>query len=539
MKMHKGNILVLAVAAVLALGGCKGGGEQTGKLDISSEPVMTENAMPITENPVTLSCWTMNLSQGYAKSYNDFEAFQILKEKTGVELKFIHPTGGAPDEQLGVMIASDDLPDLVFHTWHTKWKKEIENGTFLTLNDYIDKWAPNFRHALEQYPEYQKFYYNVYNGKAVAFPTLVGDNDRFLCWDGYFIRKDWLDKVGMQMPNTIEEWEAVLRAFCEKDPNGNGKKDEIGFSTFDFQALYVFMPAFDVARYDYFISPTTGKVTHAILEPRFKEYLQTMNRWYQDGLINSNYLSTTGKELDAMVLNNELGAFHSDNNNSMPKYMQANPEMELVAAPYVRSSDGKRYYSYPNIKKGVRDRGVLISSKCQHIKEAVRYLDYMYSDEASTLMNWGVKGDTFDTDAQGNKYFTDFIMKNPDGKTPYEAICKYMTNTGFAGYNSSLAAEALEANLPEKVKATKAQSVEYARETEKDWLIDLLPTTAEEDAEILSYSADLDTYLSEMYNRFIMGLEPLDAYDAFVEKAKSIGIEKVIAIKQAAYDRIK
>ena len=216
-----------------------------------------------------------------------------------------------------------------------------------------------------------------------------------------------------------------------------------------------------------------------------------------------------------------------------------NPDMKLAAAPYVPSSDGKTYYSYANVKKGVRDRGTLITSQCKHVKEAVRYLDYFYSDECATLMNWGVEGDTYGVDENGNKYFLDSIMKNPEGKTPYEAICKYMTNTGFTGFNSSLASQALEANFSDSIKKVKEDSVNYARATEKDWLMDLIPTTYAEDAEISSYSNDLTTYLDEMYNKFIMGLEPLDNYDEFVEKAKQLGIEKIIAIYQTSQDRIK
>ncbi len=534
------KITAVMAAAALTVTSFTACGDKNGerkKNDISESEVLTENTMPIANGDVELSIWMENRSQGYLKSYNDAKAVKILQEKTGLKLKFQHPTGAAA-EQLNIMLASGDLPDMIHYSWKSR-KKEIESGLFLNLKEYIEKSAPTFRALLDENEEYKNEYYSAYGTDiAAAFP-MIADDDRFLCYDGYFIRKDWLDKLGLSVPETIEDWEKVLTAFKEGDPNGNGKKDEIGFSSYAYMTNYLFMPAFDICTLGYYINPKTGKITHAVLEKGFKNYLETMNRWYKKGLLNPSYLTTTGKELDSMVLNNELGAFHSDNNNSMPKYMQGNPDMQLVAVPFPKSSDGKQYTSQLSVKQRIRNFGTFVTSSCKNVTEAVRFLDYLYTDEGATLMNWGVEGETFKTDENGNKYFTDSIMKNKDGKTPYEAIAQYMPNTGFSGFNSYSAANALEANFPERLKKVKEASVNYSLNADKSMLLSTVPTTIEEDEEISSYSADLDTYISEMYSKFIMGSEPLENYDSFVKNAKKLGIEKIIKIKQKAYDRMK
>ena len=531
-KIKKGIPFLLSLLLVFGTAGCQKK-ENSVSIDMSNEEVLTETTLPISKEGVTLTIWAENRSQGYAKSYNDFEAFQILAEKTGVTLDFKHPTGSAK-EQLGVMLASGDLPDIIYPGGWRNYKQEVESGVFLTLNEQIEKWAPNFRKVLEN-PTYADAYNSIYGGKQVAFPMLA-DDEKFLCFNGYFIRQDWLDKVNLSVPTTIEEWETVLRAFVNNDLNENGEKDEIGFSTLKEMAAgnAVFMPCFDLQCYNYYLSPTTGKITHAILEPGFKDYIKTINRWYSDGLINDNYLNTQGKELDAMVLNNQVGAFHCDNNNSMPKYMQANPDIKLTAVPYPVSSDGK---SHTAMGPMVRNWAAMITKNCKHVKEAVQLLDYFYSPETSDLMNWGVEGESYTVSSDGSKKFTDAIMKNPDGKTPYEAICKYMTNTGFVGFNQYKAAAALEDQLSPEIKKVKSDSVTYMSEADKSWGLPDFYTTVEEDKQISAMSADLNTYLEETYSKLIMGVEPLENLDSFIATAKEMGIEKIIEIKQAAYDR--
>lgn len=109
-----------------------------------------------------------------------------------------------------------------------------------------------------------------------------------------------------------------------------------------------------------------GKITHAALSPNFKAYLETMNKWYSEKLINENFLNTNGKELDSLVLNDQLGAFYIDNNNSMPKYMQLNPDIKLTAVPYPTWNGGKNYYPNAAIIQTMRGDGAMITTSCKN-----------------------------------------------------------------------------------------------------------------------------------------------------------------------------
>jgi len=327
--------LVLTVAFFAGCGGKKTTGTAT---DISGMDAITENVMPISEEGIKISIYLDNKSRGAIASYNDSPAMKEIMKRTGIEIDFQHPVDTTTDK-VSLMINSGDLPDALFIStyfyggWQNSLVKEAAyDGTFLKLDEYIDKFAPNIKKFLAEHPDAEKSI-RMFNDDGGIYTIPVCFTDRtYNYYDGYFIRKDWLDKLGLQVPNNIQEWEEVLTAFVEKDPNGNGEKDEVGFSSFAYMTKFVFMPAFDVFNWNYYLNPDTNTITHGAVEPGMKEFIEMITRWREKGLVNKDYATTDQKTLDYLVLNNKLGAFYCDYNNTAIKYVLANPDMELIPA---------------------------------------------------------------------------------------------------------------------------------------------------------------------------------------------------------------
>ena len=523
------TLALLCLAVIIGITGC-GGKKQDNTVDLSEVPPMTENTLPISEKGVELSIWMVNNAQGYVNNYNDMKAFDILKERTGVGFSFQHPTGDAT-EQLNIMLASNDYPDMIMTAPEPKYLKD---GVAIRLNEYIDVYAPNFKKLMTDDPEA----YNqipLASGDIIGFP-MITDDEHFLCYDGYFIRKDWLDAVGMDIPETMDDWYNVLCAFRDKNPGGN--EGTVPFSTFGWMFPSSFNAAYGV-KTDYIVNPKTGKMTHGVIEPAFRDYLAEMSKWYKEGLLDENLLNVSGKDLDALMLNDKLGAIMCDNNNSIPKYQQLRPDIDLVPLPVPKGPDGKAYYpENANIRR-VRGSAGIITSACKNIVEAVRVCDYLYSEEGKTLFNWGVEGESFSVNADGTKQFTDNILKNPQGKIPHEAICEYITNTGFIGFNEYAAARGLEANLPEIAKKTRDQSIEYTMQSDKSMLYQIIPFSIEEKAKLNDLNTDMKTLIKETVDKIIIGVEPIEKYDELVKQVKAMSIDDAIAIHQTAYDRLK
>lgn len=119
-------------------------------------------------------------------------------------------------QEFNLVLASNDLPDV----WMNNWlnfpggpKRAIDQGYILRLNDIIDKYAPNFKKVLQENPQIAKDI-RTDEGDYYAFPFIRSEFDK--TYVGPIIRKDWLDELGLPVPETIDEWYTVLKAFKEK-----------------------------------------------------------------------------------------------------------------------------------------------------------------------------------------------------------------------------------------------------------------------------------------------------------------------------------
>jgi len=544
-KIKKALVFTTALALmVTSLAGC--GGKKSGtSADLSNEAALTENTMPITEEDVEISIYLDNRSRGALDSYNNSQAMQELQKRTGLKIKFDHPVDTSTDK-VSLMIASGNLPDVLFTStyFYGAWKNSqvkqaAYKGMFLKLDEYVDKFAPNIKKFFAENPDAEASY-RMFNPDNGMYTTPVVYNDRaYNYYDGYFIRKDWLDKLGLEVPDTIEDWENVLRAFVNGDPNGNGEKDEVGFSSFAYMTKFVFMPAFDVFNWNYYLNPDTNKITHGVVEPGMKDFLKMMNRWYDEGLVNPEYVTTDQKTLDYLVMNNKLGAFYCDYNNTAIKYVEANPDMELIPVPMVANAKGQRRTG--KIGKSLTSGyGGLISSKSPYAKEIVRLFDYLFSEEGVELLNWGVEGESYTKDANGNKTFTELITKNPDGKSVVEAYNAYTAsgvNGGLAGIYDHAVNKALNSSISAKQKALQDKATEYCEQVEKSANMPSTPTTVEEDKEITDLSGDLNTYIGENFSKFMTGARDIEEYEDFVKEVKKMGMDRILEIRQGAYER--
>ena len=146
---------------------------------------------------------------------------QYVAERTGVEYQLVTtPPGSEPTEYLNLMIASDDLPDILRPIGGIE-QTLIRQGGALALDDLLPQYAPNVWKNIPQ-EAWDVVRSASPDGKIYYVPKVFLVPER-----APLIRQDWLDKVGMSMPKTTEEYKEVLRAFLDKDPNGNGLKDEL------------------------------------------------------------------------------------------------------------------------------------------------------------------------------------------------------------------------------------------------------------------------------------------------------------------------
>ncbi|MBA2944003.1 extracellular solute-binding protein [Paenibacillus sp. CGMCC 1.16610] len=472
---------------------------------------------------------------GVKAAHADIPFFQEWQKKTGVPLKFLAPPTNQASQALNVLLASGDLPDMIEFDWQGAFpggpEKAIKDGYILKLNDTIDKFAPNLKKYLKEHPEIDK-QVKTDNGSYYSFPFIRGD-DYLRVYQGPIIRKDWLDELGLPIPETIDDWYTTLKAFKEK------KGATAAFSVVSVPRPFnelgngAFAGAYGVTR-DFYID--NGTIKFGPAEKGYKDFLATMHKWYEEGLIDKNFATADGKALDANMASGATGVTVNNAGGGIGKWQPLitakDPKGVLVAAPYpvLKKGDIAMYgQKDPSFSPGGM---VAITASSKNIETAAKLLDYGYSEEGHNYFNFGTEGVSYKME-NGYPKYTDLLMKNPDKLAPAQALSLYVRGN----YNGPFVQDKryIEQYL---ALQTQRDAVTTWQKTDVD-KHKLPPVTAtpEESTELAKIMTDVNTLVDEMTLKIILGTEPVDSFDKYQEKFKSVKLSRALEIKKASLDR--
>lgn len=507
-------------------------GAETSRNEASNASEKTEEANKEFSYPlntdVTLTYWMQlngNVSQT-AKSMADTPFAQELMKQTGIKIEYQHPPLGQEKESFNIMLASRDLPDIIEYSWAGfpgGPEKAMTDGVILQLNDTIDQYAPNLKAYLNKDTEVNKMI-KTDTGKYYVFPSIRGD-DFSKTYAGPIVRKDWLDDCGLAIPETIDEWTAMLRMFKEK------KNAEAPLSCYWNESFIT--GAFGIVGTFYI---DEGKFKYGPIEPEYKDYILLYRKWYEEGLLDKNFATLDPKTMDANILGGKTGATIGLAASGIGKWLNAmkekDPKYDLIGTPY------------PTLKKGDRPKfghtsltyigggSAAISTSCKNVELAARFLDYSYSDKGALLYNYGIENVSY-TVVNGKPEYTELITNNPEKLSNAVALAKYARASYAGPFVQDKGYAEQNFTLPQQKEA-------ISRWIESDASLHIVPwltPTPEESSEQAKIISQVSTLLSEKFIKFVMGEEPIEKYDAFVEEMKKMGIERAIELKQGQLDR--
>lgn len=510
---------------------------QSGEAAASGAP--EELTLPIVEKPLTLTVFAGMADRAAASltNYNEMLAFQEMEKRTGIKIDFQHPPVGQTKEQFNLLLASGELPDLIYYTWAVDYvggpERALQDSVIINLNEVVQQYMPNFKQILDENEVVRKD--SVTDSGNMYMCPLLRLNPADRMSGGFQIRKDWLDKLGLQIPTNREEWYTVLKAFKEKDPNGNGKADEIPFISSKIVEItgvqrFSCMWGFPTEYYN-----DNGTVKYGPMQPEYRDFLETMRQWYSEGLIDPDFLTTDRKSHDAKVTSEAAGAYYGLLNSYMGTYTKVmkekNPEFEICQAPIPTAPDGKMYNFHTDAARAVATEGFAITSANKHVKETAKWLDYYYSEDGRVLMNLGVEGKTFQM-VSGEAKYTDLITNNPDGLPLDQAICHYTP----AGASARLFQDSRYWDQMMTFDNQK-EAMKILSESTLERVMPPITPTPDESTRFAAIQNEANTYVSEMFAKFVMGQENIANFDQYIETLKSLKIEEAIQIQQAALDR--
>jgi putative aldouronate transport system substrate-binding protein len=497
-----------------------------------------QQTYPISDEKITLTYWYPNAnSMGTLADYNDSEFFQWLEEKTNIHIEFIVPASGEESQSFNNLFISGELPDIMYtqpkhQMYRDGMDAAINDGYIADIREHLD-WAPNYVSWLNSI-ETAKQDVVTDSGKMYGFWSFWDNMKDGFADPGLSIRKDFLDKVGKEVPTTYDEWEDVLTAF----------RDELGIEAPFYTSNKgidhgEFMAGFGIAPRFYQVD---GKVKFGPMEDAYKDYLTLLNDWYNKGLLDRDFATrkSTGVAADNdMMLNDKVGSLVDWGTRMTDAYISrgaTNPDFWTVAAPQPKKSASDPDPAWREVSNNYRDIQAVclcVNANSKHLEEAIRWVDAFYAKDVYLNANYGIDSEqdvVWYAAEDGHRIgLYDFRYNNPDGLDSATVAAKYWAK------NPPIRCEASQI---EQMPAERAVSyVVWSQYEPKNYIPVTVTMTSDENTEYSQYYTDIDAYVQENEVKFINGERSLDEYDAYRDTLKSMGIERCIELQQASLDR--
>ncbi|MEC0176615.1 extracellular solute-binding protein [Paenibacillus favisporus] len=502
------RLLLTVVTGTAVIAGCSGGKTGEGSSGAGDQ-----------DSPYTVvNVYKTHLGKGKLPK-NDDPHVKYIAEKTGVQYNLVTTSsGGDPVESMNVMIASGDLPDIMRPVGGVE-QTLISQGGALALDELLPKYAP---HVWERIPEEA---WNIVrsatdDGKIYYVPKIYMIPER-----APMIRQDWLDKLGLQMPKTKDDYVNVLTAFLNGDPNGNGTKDELPTTGREFGtwmdhlfgmygvAMWEGKPEWDI--YD-------GKLQYAGVTENMKAAIQFIRELYEKKLLDNETFLNKGEIWTAKINNNLVGSWYhlpANLNSRLDAIEKLAPDVNIKGMPMPTVEGFKGFVT----QKSVGEPEWLIPKVSEDKAEAsLKLLDFFYDPANADFVQFGIEGIQHEV-VDGKKQ----LLPADDNRT---------IGLGMLNYNTK---ESMDVRIEQTFPADRVQMIKdvFATATADARRIagDGMPVSAYEGYPDIQSHKLFQEYLSKI----VIGEWPIEKFDEFVDKWKKSGGDEVTKRAQAWYDKVK
>jgi putative aldouronate transport system substrate-binding protein len=544
------KVAALAIAAALGVAGCSSGEDDSNKPELGADgKVIIDTFSPadadtnLATNPVT----------------------KLMSDKFKIQFRWQTTTfdAGPAKEKRQIALASGDYPDLfMLIPWvdgfsQAEVLKLGKQGVAVPLEQLIKDNAPNIQKALDSNKTLKEMS-TAPDGHIYALPQW---SDCFHCSypDKLWINTAWLKKLNLQMPKTTDELRTVLRAFKTKDPNGNGKADEIPMTT-DVQdshlieylmGAFAYPPAGANNGGVGLLTLNGDKVTTPVVTPEWREGLKYIHSLVGEGLIdqasftqNAEALQATGNNPDAVMVGSSPllhpGIF-------VQLGSKDGRDKQYDAAPPLTGPSGKSYsgLNYPSSNTFT----FMLTNKASKEAQvaAIKMLDYIYTTEGTETAVMGPEGVGWNKPGPDD-IALDTQIKPLYKRTPGTQAPKNLSWDAMAQYNLTLdyrnaqvvptdvySEDGYERRLFEATKLYEGHEDKAQFFPTVSVWID--PSVS---GEVATLKTNLESYVAQGQLAFITGSKNIDTdWDAFVQGLDGVGLKRYLELNQQAYDKYK
>lgn len=598
MKKNCLRILTAMLAATCLFSACSNGADtqsSSSSLPESSNTSNDTSGGQETAEPVTIRIMDKHRLETYY-NYNDredFPAFDLYEkelEKRGIILE----KELVANEQYGTVVqtrmaAASDLPDLINLTplddvtalnlgingqildWLKPMEKysrpdplapeNINGDPSLSLKQRLEKITP-FAISLCTAPDGNMYWMPNARYRApvkLADGTMVEDLDVV----GACIRYDWLQKVNMEMPTTVEEFLEALRAFQKNDVNGNGQKDEMySIDCYSYSFFSGIAQWFGLTPGVVGIDPNNDRVTSAWYQDGVKDYFKLLKQMVDEGLMDVGLVGATEEMFNQAIAENRIAGLRTYANLTwFADLIKDDPDAEYATIAPIQAVEGIAPFMLCDSNKLVYDKYAMTKACTEEVQEAIiHYYDFATgTDVAKLLSNNGVEGVDYE-------YVDD--ERNPGRKVVKSLLSgttqeNYEAHTGginffihgvpwMSGEDPDVLAKLNTATVQDTLdgwegsdKGKRGFIRKIEQMVHRPYVISpfssstyAIPTQEEQEV-LTTYLTALNSYSDELGMNLILGNESLDNWDSFMQKFRELGLDEVIKVNDARYQRYK
>lgn len=490
------------------------------------------------------------------------------EEQTNVHIEYEQINENDTTEKVGLKFASGDLPDFFMNVGSSissmEGKYGVEEGMIIPLDEYIDEYMVYMHEALETFPIGSLDTIRQYDGKIYGLPIM---SDCFHCVNAakIWINTTWLDALDLEMPTTTDEFYAVLKAFKEKDPNGNGAADEIPFAgsitgwnaTPDKAIMNAFL-YYDLSIADgdiqsnggWFIDDE-GKIDTALNKEACREGWRYINKLYTEGLIyeasftqQNEALVQIGENPEGIILGAAPGGWGAQFSQVPSKATKTEDQHyeNYMTVPALKGPEGVQYaITYTQDPY----TALWITDVCENPEVICRWADYMYSTEGTLTFRHGAEGTNWRWAEDGEvgingkpAIWTELIPWNDS-----EPQNEYWVSRGvFAETDELRLGMAMDPN--EDIHTAEGNELMLYQETAKNYrpyaafdrVVPSLKFTDDVVDEWTALKVDYGKYVKQWAVHFMTGAKSLDTdWQEYLDGLEQLKLPRMLELMNAAY----
>lgn len=479
------------------------------------------------------------------KDYNTNEFIKWREEETGIKINFDQVLVDQADERRNLIMSTGEYPDLMINARMDLAQVNTygSEGVFIRLNELIDEHMPNLKAFLDDNPyvigQISDMEGNIYCLPTINFTYHVSHPRKI------WIYEPWLEALDLEMPQTTEEFEAVLKAFKEMDPNGNGEADEIpaagAIKGWEANIVGFLMSSFQIE--DFRVSNrnaarlinNNGSIEFTANTEGYREGLRYIKSLYDQGLIAEESFTQDQKQLKQMGENPDVhilgvGAYGWFGGMTISGG-ESGRYLEFTSVPPLEGPGGLRQ---THTVLPTANPGAMITEKCDDPVTAVKWFDYLYTVEGSLNAATGLDGwspaeeGKIGLNGKPAKYNVTYVFGEEQNSAAYdmpqllvdEVRGAYVANDPN-GNEERLYTETLEKYEPYAV----------------DVSLPILQFSEDEQIEEVEIRTSLISFVDSAEARFIVGdIDIDDDWDEYITELKNRGLDRYIEIYQNAYD---